>query len=267
MKILTLLYHDSYEGVDRDASGFPGAAPGRYKLEIGEMRRHFEAVSQRGYYQPSTILHFLDNPTRHPNPMFITFDDGGISSITQIAPILEEFGWAGHFFVTAGQIGSKSFLSGSQIRKLSARGHIIGSHSWSHPSRMSKCSTAELRFEWSESTKRLSDITGETVRSASVPGGFFSRAVAETAAEVGINALFTSEPTKRAFYIQDCLILGRFTLLEGMRPGVSGSLASGRFSPERSRQFIHWNAKKLAKRVLGERYLVLRRSILSKIRG
>ena len=54
-----------------------------------------------------------------------------------------------------------------------------------------------MRHEWSESRQRLEDMLGHAVTVGSVPGGYFSRAVAEAAAEAGLQVLFTSEPTTR----------------------------------------------------------------------
>src|SRR6185503_7420328 len=128
-------------------------------------------------------------------PLFITFDDGGISAFTTIAPMLEDAGWRGPFFVTAGCVAQRSFMTPDQIRELHNRGHIIGSHSLSHPLRMSSCSWDKMIEEWSVSVKILSQIVGERVAVASVPGGQYSRQVAQTAARSGITTLFTSEPT------------------------------------------------------------------------
>jgi len=80
----------------------------------------------------------------------------------------------------------RASLPAEQIRDLHQRGHIIGSHSCSHPKRMSFCSRAELLQEWGRSCEILAGILGAPVTVASVPGGFYSRAVAEAAAEAGI---------------------------------------------------------------------------------
>src|SRR5262245_47304812 len=52
-------------------------------------------------------------------------------------------------------------------------------------------------FRTPKSRELLRDILGESVTVASVPGGYYGRAVAETAAEAGIRVLFNSEPTTR----------------------------------------------------------------------
>ena len=178
--------------------------------------------------------------------MFVTFDDGGISAFTTVADILEEAGWRGHFFVTASYIGRRSFLNVDQIRELHRRGHVIGSHSLRHPARISRLSWEKLIEEWSASVQILSDILGEQVRVASVPGGFYSKKVAQAAAQSGIEVLFTSEPTASSRVVDGCLVLGRYVIQRWTRPETAAAIAAGNLAP-RLRQMIYWNAKKALK--------------------
>src|SRR5437879_9095462 len=123
-----------------------------------------------------------------------TCNDGRVSAPTAIAWIQDRYGWRAHFLITTDYIGKPAFLNEDQIRALRKSGHVIGTHSGSHPRRMSALGWEELLEEWSRSTKTLSDVLGEPVTVASVPGGCYSRRVAAAAAASGIKALFTSEP-------------------------------------------------------------------------
>src|SRR5436189_253666 len=84
-------------------------------------------------------------------------------------------------------------LTAPQIRDLHKKGHVIGSHSCSHPPRISSLSPGAIFEEWSKSIQQLSEITGEPVWTASVPAGYYSSRVGKAAAEAGIRALFHSE--------------------------------------------------------------------------
>lgn len=121
---------------------------------------------------------------------------------------------------------------------------------------MSHCSWQELLREWRESAGILSGILGEPVTVASVPGGYYSRKVAEAAAEAGIRALFTSEPTTRVQRVNGCLVLGRYFVRRGMDSRISGEFARLRVGP-RLRQAGLWKLKKLAKFAGGGLYLKL----------
>lgn len=264
MKAVSLLYHDAVPKDDFDSSGFPGAGAAVYKFNIDELRRHLEAIAASGSDTPSRVPDFLDNPAPGRIPFFLTFDDGGSSAAVAIADVLDTLKWTAHFFITAGYIGTPAFVDAGQIRALKKRGHIIGSHSWSHPPRMARCDWNKLVDEWGKSIALLSDIVGEKVSVASVPGGYFSRKVAQAASQCGIRALFTSEPVKKAYYVDSCLVLGRYTLFRVMPPRVSVGFSSTKISSHQVKQYLHWNAKKAAKALGGRHYIAIREFILKK---
>jgi peptidoglycan/xylan/chitin deacetylase (PgdA/CDA1 family) len=261
MKAACLLYHDVVEGADWDSSGFTGPGTAKYKLSQPEFEAHLVAIA-KVRNTPSRTAHDLAS-AGETLPFLLTFDDGGESAATRIAGMLQKYGWRGHFFVTAGKIGTKGFLNAEQIRSLRKSGHVIGSHSFSHPTRMSYCSKEELTEEWTRSVKTLSDILGETVDTASVPGGYYSIRVGETAADAGIRVLFNSEPTTVIHDLRGCLIIGRYNIFRGTPPGVSAELVSAH-SGARSRQWLYWNSKKIAKKIAGRPYLAARQLLLRK---
>src|SRR5690606_37803203 len=115
-------------------------------------------------------------------------------------------------------------------------GHVIGSHSRSHPLRFAELSPQAMRAEWSESRMVLEDMLGAEVRTASIPGGQYSRAAAEAAAEAGYRFLFTSEPVMRTHMVAGCRVIGRFTLRSSSTADAVESLVSGR-RRERWRQW------------------------------
>jgi peptidoglycan/xylan/chitin deacetylase (PgdA/CDA1 family) len=257
MKALALLYHDVVDS-DLDSSGFPGGGPARYKLSIGEFERHLDALAAARPDGP-VLVHEIASDDRRPAPLLLTFDDGGASAV-EAANILDRRGWRAHFLITVQPIGSAGFVTQGDIRDLRRRGHVVGSHSFSHPDPMSGCAPDVLREEWSRSVQVLQQILGEEVRVASVPGGAYSREVARAAAFAGIRSLFTSEPITRSHDVDGCLVLGRYTLLRGTSPRVAGRIARGMRLP-RLAQLVSWNARKAAKRLAG-RYYRSARSIL-----
>jgi len=260
MRAICLLYHDVIEENDWNSSGFTGPGTSKYKLSRHEFEAHVASIAKLRH-EPPKLAHELTTASDGAVPFLLTFDDGGESAVTAVAGILKRLGWSGHFFVTAGQIGKKGFLNAEQIRSLRSEGHVVGSHSFSHPIRMSHCSEEELLTEWTSSIKILSDILNEQVDTASVPGGYYSTRVGEAAAEAGIRVLFNSEPTTALHNVLGCLVVGRYNISRGMPPGVSGDLVSGR-SQERSRQWLYWNFKKLAKKFAGRPYLAARQWLL-----
>jgi hypothetical protein len=261
LKAISLLYHDVVEPGRYDDSGFPGPGPARYKLELSEFDRHLEAIARTVRRAP-VLVHELDDRADGTQPWLLTFDDGGASALTA-ADSLSRHGWRAHFFVTVDRIGSPAFVDADGVRALAELGHSVGSHSCSHPERMSHCTDEQLLYEWGRSTEVLGELLGKKVTIASVPAGWYSRRVAQAAAEVGIEALFTSEPVAATQQVDGCRVLGRFTIQRGVPAVRAAAIASGRPVP-RLRQFAGWNAKKVAKTVGGETYLRLRRHLLAR---
>jgi peptidoglycan/xylan/chitin deacetylase (PgdA/CDA1 family) len=257
VKAISLMFHDVVEDGRDDVSGFPGRAAARYKLTWPDFERHLAAIAEVGRPPPSRVGGPDDEAPPDAIPLLLTFDDGGASALA-IGQALARRNWYGHFFVTAEYVARRGFLCADEIRALRELGHVIGSHSWSHPGRMSACTSAQLLEEWSRSSEALAEIVGQPIVVASVPGGYFSRRVAVAAAAAGIRVLFTSEPKTSASSVDGCLVLGRFRIVRTTKPETSAALASGALLP-RMRQFAAWNAKKAVKAVPGDAYDRMRR--------
>jgi peptidoglycan/xylan/chitin deacetylase (PgdA/CDA1 family) len=256
MQALAIMYHDVVENGDFESSGFPGEGAHVYKLRREDFAHHLDAIA--AVTKAVGTVRMLEG-----RPVLLTFDDGGASFHHPIAGLLEGRGWRGHFFITTDRIGTPGFLTETQLRELHRRGHIIGSHSASHPTRMAALTRAELDREWRESLDRLASVLGDTVTVASVPGGYFSREVAQSAAAAGIEALFTSEPTSQVAMQNGCRVIGRYVVQRGMAPAWSAGFASG--NPSYCwRQSAAWKAKGVVKSLGGKTYLRMRQAILER---
>lgn len=253
MRVITLEYHDIVAGADFDASGFPGPAANSYKLSLQTFETHLGVLAARG----EAGVDVRGARVAPRPPVVLTFDDGGASALDPTATALERHGFLGHFFITTERIGTPGFCSAEQLAALGSRGHIVGSHSHTHPIRMSALSDEDLRAEWRRSVNRLAEILGYPPEVASVPGGYYAPRIAHAAAAEGIRWLFTSEPVVRVEEVAGCRVLGRYTLRQRSAASEVASLA-GRGSGGRARQWMLWNAKKAAKRLGGRVYLRLR---------
>lgn len=203
-----------------------------------------------------------DGSGRH-NQIFLTFDDGALSTFEYVAPALEKFGWRGHFFVATDWIGRPGFLDRRQVRELHQRGHLIGSHSCTHPERMSSLDWFDLVREWSDSCALLSDLLGEAITVASVAGGYYSPKVARAAVLSGLQVLFTSEPTTDVSFVDGCRVLGRYSVRSSMSPSEVAAIAAGaRWA--RWKQASAWLVKQVAKQVMGPGYIGLRRALVQR---
>lgn len=262
--VASLMYHDVIR--DRpDESGYlvPGSA--QYKLTVDQFREHLRMIAQLIGHAPTVASRSARVGAATAGggaaSYALTFDDGGSSAYEIIAPMLEEFGWRGHFFVATEHLGTERFITAQQAIELHARGHVIGSHSHTHPERFSALDPASQLKEWATSTAVLSELLGADVDVASVPNGYYTPAVARAAARAGIRLLFTSEPTVRSHQVAGCTVAGRFSIQRSTTSSAVAALV-GANPLYRLRQGYAWGAKKAMKRVGGEFYLRARDSIL-----
>ena len=126
-----LMYHDVYIH-DYNESGFLKDSTKQYKISVQEFEQQVKAVAEYCRDHDDIKVDF-------------TFDDGGKSFATVVAPVLEKYGLRGIFFISAKYIETETFISFDQIVELKRRGHIIGSHRNSHPNLAKLAKGRELR--------------------------------------------------------------------------------------------------------------------------
>ena len=257
MRMVSLLFHDVYAADPRE-SGFASDAADRYKLSAAAFEAQLQGLASVRADAPLLAAEpaCLEASASEAGdmPFLITVDDGGVSYYTMLADRLEARGWRGHCFVSTDAIGTRGFLNVAQIRELDARGHVIGSHSASHPTRFSACSVDQMRQEWTRSRQVLEDLLGHHVIVASVPGGYYSKTVAHAARDAGLRILFTSEPTTSIHDEQGCTSVGRFVIRHGDASDTSRRLVLS--APwARWSAWARWNAKGMVKPVLGPAYM------------
>lgn len=121
----------------------------------------------------------------------ITFDDGCETDLTSAAPILREFGFGATFYITAGFLNKRGYLSTSQLQQLSALSFEIGSHSMTHPY-LTDLDEKLLHYEIGESKSWLEQVVGKSVQHFSCPGGRFDKRVFQVARDAGYQTVATS---------------------------------------------------------------------------
>jgi peptidoglycan/xylan/chitin deacetylase (PgdA/CDA1 family) len=213
-------YHDvtddpSLTGLQRDA-----ATP--FKLRPGQFSAHLESIAG-AVATPTLVTEVeLTRPGRH---LLLTFDDGGKSAL-QIGEELNRRGWRGHFFIPTSLIGRRTFLDAGEIRHLRQCGHVVGSHSHSHPNIYRELEWERMVVEWRQSSDILAQILGEPCLTGSVPGGEISPQVLRSADRAGLRFLFTSEPWLRPRIVGGCWVLGRYCAKASTSPEQIAELAA-----------------------------------------
>jgi peptidoglycan/xylan/chitin deacetylase (PgdA/CDA1 family) len=251
MSLVCLVYHDVLDGAE---SGRPGPVAARYKLDRPRFETHLEAIARCG--APLLIGSVVDGAT------LLTFDDGGLSAHRVVAPLLESYGWRGHFFVITSAIGAPGFLDAGALRDLHERGHVVGSHTHTHRD-LTALGDDELRREWETSARTLAEILGRRVEAASIPYGFYDERVARAGAAAGYRRIFTSEPWTAARAVAGTTVYGRFGVVSSSTAEhVAALCRASRVAV--GRDAAAWYVRKAAKRALGDAYFRARRAVLSR---
>ena len=189
-----LMYHDLFLD-SPDESGFVSRGANHYKIQASIFERQVKYVKEQ--HLESNVL--------------FTFDDGGKSMYDLVAPILEKYGIHGVFCIPTDYIGKSHFLSKQQISDLYRRGHIIASHSDTHPDNMSLLNSKQHQSEWSNSIRVLSEIIETPVKVASIPNGFYSQEDIDILNLCEVSSVFTSSPSEIK-HIKNTMVIGRYAV-------------------------------------------------------
>lgn len=116
----------------------------------------------------------------------ISFDDSWISQYSVVLPVLESNGIKGTFYITTEPIidGWSDFMTPSQVKEISDKGHEIAGHTITHP-HLPNLSQANLIKELTDSKTYLENLTGKKVNSFAYPYGEMNMNVKTHVAQAG----------------------------------------------------------------------------------
>jgi peptidoglycan/xylan/chitin deacetylase (PgdA/CDA1 family) len=203
LRLVSLMYHDVVEA--GEISGFQTPGARTYRLELPCFLAQLDVI-EKGPLKPRTVFDVLQGGAG--DGLLLTFDDGGKSAV-RVADLLDERGWKAHFFLTTALIDTPGFVTRRDIVELHRRGHVVGSHSHTHPNICYNLTDEEMLAQWQTSCSLLADVLGGPVTAASVPGGDMDRRTVAMAAKAGIECLFTSEPALRPWLAAGVACFGR----------------------------------------------------------
>ena len=182
-----LMYHE----IEAAGRGLCDTDPGyvRYVVSEATFRDQLAQLRADGYAGIRVGQWLAGNCDRQA--VVITFDDGSETDALIAAPLLAEMGFTATFYVIAGRVGQRGYLSPAQLYTLRDGGFEIGCHSMTHRY-LDEADGEQLRVELGGAKDRLEQITGARVVHFSCPGGRWSRRVAEQAARAGFESVASS---------------------------------------------------------------------------
>jgi peptidoglycan/xylan/chitin deacetylase (PgdA/CDA1 family) len=168
--------------------GTPLSARDSFVRQLDYLARAYEPLDGAGLDLFFSDEEAANPPARRP-ALVISFDDGLLSNYEVAAPLLEERGMRGFFFVTTGLPdagGSAAFCAAHEIKlpageergmvwdeihDLGARGHVIGCHTASHFRMRDPVEPGRIDLEIPAAKRRLEAELGAPVRHFAWVGG------------------------------------------------------------------------------------------------
>lgn len=233
------MYHDIVT-VDDKSSGFQNESAFQYKVEETAFEEQIKALQGKD--------------------VVFTFDDGGVSFLTKAAPILEKYGFKGVFFISTKYIGTPGFLTAEQVKALEERGHVVGSHSHTHPEIFTKLSKEEIHEEWLKSFETLQSILGTKDLPMSIPNGYASKTIMQEAINCGYSDIYTSQPTTKVKTFQKHNVIGRYVVHENMSTQDVLRIVTSKGT--KMKMAMKWHVLNIVKGLLGSSYDTLKAKVL-----
>ena len=142
----------------------------------------------------------LDNSNNNESVVRVTIDDGG-SSCIHLGELLAEKNIKAHFFIVSSLLNTKGFINHSGLKTLNNLGHVIGSHSHTHPGPFCELSYQQILDEVKISKSIIEDCIGKEVNSFAVPGGEVRLENLQQLSEkrLGLQEIYTSLPLQGAY--------------------------------------------------------------------
>lgn len=162
--------------------------PARFREQVAWLKRNgYTAITQAELFRA-----IEDGAALPRKPVVLTFDDGYVDATKDVLPVLEPLGWPATFFIISRRMGERAFLSAKQIKRLSAAGMDIGSHTVDHLE-LPSLSASSRAQQLTQSRKELEKVVGHPVRWFCYPAGRNDAASAASVARAGYLLGYTTE--------------------------------------------------------------------------
>lgn len=149
------------------------------------LSRPIDAVKAQEKYGKYSSL-FIDSSEE--KVVYLTFDEGYENGYTpKILDILKETGVKAAFFVTYDYCKSSPDL----VKRMIDEGHIVGNHSWTHPS-FPKCSAEQVKEEITKLHSYVRENFGYEMTFFRFPRGEFSESTLKQVQDLGYTSVFWS---------------------------------------------------------------------------
>ncbi|WP_299703139.1 polysaccharide deacetylase family protein [uncultured Pontibacter sp.] len=147
-----------------------------YIIPEERFKEHIKMLADSGYQTvlPDQLMAYLTTGAPLPEkPVMLTFDDTSLGQYTVAAPELEKYGFKGVFFIMTVSLSRPNYMSKAQVKELSERGHVIGSHTWDHQN-VKKYQEQDWVTQIEKPSRQLTEITGKPTEYFAYPFGLWN---------------------------------------------------------------------------------------------
>lgn len=177
-----------YHSVARETGNELRMPPEEFDKQMAYLKdKGYQSVSLRQLYEAAYRGGILPEKS-----VVITFDDGYEDNYTNAFPILKKYGYTATVFMVTSYIDGEGFLSGSQLKELTAGGWEIESHTVTHPD-LTSARAADVADELKSSKEQLENELGKTVNFFAYPYGNFNNNVIQALQDAGYLLAVTTE--------------------------------------------------------------------------
>lgn len=164
VKVPVLMYHQIGAMPKSGSSFYKGLYVTPYMFE-----QQMKFLSENNYHT-LTPQEFYDILKSGKNPknksVLITFDDGSYGQFKYAYPILKKYKQTATFYI----VSQRSPISTTQLKRMSANGMVIDSHTVLHEDLRALNSKKQIKYEVNTSKNQLEYVTGKKIVSIAYPG-------------------------------------------------------------------------------------------------
>ena len=106
-----------------------------WTLTNDDFEAHLAYLSEQGYNTISTeqFAHYqIGGFQLPPKPIILTFDDGYVDMLDNMAPLMEAYGMRSTIYMVTNYAGLPKYLEWTELTRLKRRGFELGSHTANH---------------------------------------------------------------------------------------------------------------------------------------
>lgn len=163
-----------------------------YIVPTERFKAQMQMLADSGYQTilPDQLIAYLTTGAPLPEkPVMLTFDDTNLDQYTTALPELEKHGFKAVFFIMTVSLNRPRYMTREQVKELSDKGHVIGSHTWDHHN-VKKYEGNDWETQVAKPKRVLEEIIGKPVLYFAYPFGLWNQQTIPELRHHGLTAAF-----------------------------------------------------------------------------